>query len=81
MGTRIVVPDDVFGGWKFEFEGFHFAFLYHALQCDQRWIFSIGTYGSRLAYRTRGDATPAMLTYFDGGWWWPWQDRSCSGRR
>ena len=55
------------------------ALGYHSHQCDQRW-WGIRVGRFRLAYRTRGDATPDIHTYRDGGWWWPWQtERTCAG--
>ena len=55
------------------------ALGYHAQQCDQRWWgVRIGPW--RLAYRTRGDASPGIMTRGDAGMWWPWQThRLCSG--
>ena len=53
----------------------------HTFQCDQCWVFliRIGRW-RRFGYRTRGDAIPSILTYFDGGFHFPWQKRSVSGR-
>lgn len=78
---QIVVPDLVKDGPRKVFGPFAFAWGYHSLQCDQRW------YGMRIgrvrfAYRTRGDASPGIMTRKDAGIWWPWQlRRTCSGRK
>jgi len=64
--------------WKCKFCAI--GFLAHVFQCDQRWIFLFRLNKGRFGYRTYGDATPDILTYYDGGWHFPWQDRSVSGR-
>ena len=65
----------------------------HSKQCDQRWRFRFrlswkgnprhlrgGWKHAIIGYRTRGDATPNIATYHDGGFWWPWQiSRTCAG--
>ena len=72
-------------GFCFSFRFFGAAFGYHTLQCDQRWYglrFLRGRRSCILGYRTHGDATPNILTYFDAGFWWPWEtNRTFSGRR
>jgi hypothetical protein len=60
--------------------GFGFAFLAHTHQCAQVWIFGIRVGQHRFGYRTHGDATPRIMTYKDGGWWFPWQKRYGAGR-
>jgi len=80
MGFSIVVPEGVFGGWRWELGPLVILFAYHSLQCDQRWFAVVAGY-RRLGYRTHGDAQPNNSTYRDGGWWWPWQaHRTFSGR-
>ena len=55
------------------------ALGYHSQQCGQRW-WGIRIGKCRLAYRTRGDASPKLATYEDAGFWWPWQaERTASG--
>ena len=55
------------------------AIGHHSMQCDQRW-YGIRIGQLRLGYRTRGDATPDLDTFNDGGFWFPWQTRrTCSG--
>ena len=83
MGFETIVPPNIFGGWVFRFSlrGLRIGLLYHSLQCDQRWIFILGTRQRRLAYRTLGDAKPHYAIVKDAGWWWPWQtSRTYSGR-
>ena len=61
----------------------------HSHQAGQRWIFMIRVScldrraqrdgrrpywkHCRFGYRTYGDCNPEYLSYFDGGWYWPWQ--------
>jgi hypothetical protein len=59
---------------------FGLAILAHTHQCAQVWIFGIRFGKRRFGYRTHGDATPEIMTYKDGGWWFPWQNRYGSGR-
>jgi hypothetical protein len=86
MSFRIAVPNSVLGGWSKDFGRLRLGFLYHSLQCDQRWLFLVRWRRSalkndlRFGYRTRGDATPNIMTYHDGGWHWPWKFRFTSGR-
>ena len=86
MSISIRVPDSIFGGWAHNFGRLRVGFLYHSLQCDQRWLFLLrwrrgpGIPDYRFGYRTRGDATPNLLTYRDAGWHWPWKFRSVCGR-
>lgn len=76
-----LVPSGVFGGWRLKFGSVRLLLWYHSLQCDQRWIFALILGHRRIGFRTRGDATPKIATYKDGGFWWPWQTaRSFSGR-
>jgi hypothetical protein len=86
MSFQIVVPDSVFGGWCWNLGRLRVGFLYHSLQCDQRWLFLLrwrrprGVDDVRFGFRTRGDATPAFMTHEDAGWHWPWAFRSVAGR-
>ena len=84
MGIRHVPPPGIWPGIHIAFgkdrhHGFAIAIGMHSWQCDQRW-YGIRIGRLRLGYRTRGDASPDLMTYYDGGFWWPWQtDRTCSG--
>lgn len=80
MSVRMVVPDSIFGGFYKSWNRISVGLLAHSLQCDQRWIFLISVKGRRFGYRTRGDATSKYLTYYDGGFHFPWQNRTVSGR-
>ena len=81
MRFNVVVPRSIFGGWRWKIGPLTVLFLYHSLQCDQRWLFAFIVGHRRIAYRTHGDADESLLTYGDGGWWWPWQtSRTFSGR-
>jgi hypothetical protein len=86
MSFAIRVPASIFPGWKLEMGRFSVGLLYHSLQCDQVWIFFArwerpkGKDDIRFGYRTRGDATPKIVTYQDGGWHWPWKYRFTCGR-
>ena len=86
MSISIRVPDSIFGGWSKDFGRLRLGFLYHSLQCDQRWLFLMrwqrpkGIDDFRFGYRTRGDASPTTMTYQDAGWHWPWAFRSVAGR-
>lgn len=41
----------------------------HTGSCDQRWIARVVVGNRSFGYRTRGDATPDMMAYEDGGWY------------
>jgi len=81
MSIRIVIPDSVFGGmyYRCSFGALGFLGTFFTV-CDQRWIFLIRLFGRRFGYRTRGDASPDLMTYHDGGFHFPWQKRYVSGR-
>ena len=86
MSFQIVVPDSIFGGWAWNIGPLRIGFLYHSLQCDQRWLFLLrwrmpkGVDDLRFGYRTVGEATPSIMTHSDAGWHWSWKFRSTSGR-
>lgn len=80
MGVRIVVPKTVRGGLYFEFGRAKIGLLAHTLQCGQRWIFLLRWGRRRIGYRSRGDASPKLMTFGDAGWHWPWRFRPTSGR-
>ena len=80
MGVRVVVPDSVCGGFFYKFRFGVIGVWAHSFQCDQRWVFLIRLFGRRFGYRTHGDATPDISTYYDGGFHFPWQRRYVSGR-
>lgn len=44
------------------------TFWSHTGQCGQRQVFLIEAKSHRFGYRTRGDATPDLLSYNDAGW-------------
>ena len=81
MAFAVAVPSSVFGGWRFKIGPLVLLLMYHSLQCDQRWVFALIVGHRRIGYRTRGDATASLATYWDGGWWWPWQSRRSFGGR
>jgi hypothetical protein len=84
MGFKILVPSSVWGGFYKRTNNWSFGFMAHSLQCGQRWLFLVRYQPSqrpyRFGYRTMGDATPKIMTAKDAGWYWPWQNRSLSGR-
>ncbi len=80
MSVRIEIPDNVFPGFYWKGKKWTFGLWAHSLQMDQIWIFLIRRNRRRFGYRTRGQATSKYLTYKDGGFHWPWQKRSVSGR-
>ena len=83
MGIQLVVPRNIWGGfyWKSFNSQISLGLFAHTLQCDQRWVFLIRIRKHAFGYRTRGDASPDIMTYYDAGWYWPWKSRFCSGRR
>jgi hypothetical protein len=80
MGIRIVVPASVRGGFYKNLGDWTLGLMAHSLQCDQVWLFLIRRGNWRFGYRTRGDATPNIATYYNAGWHWPWKFRFTSGR-
>lgn len=40
----------------------------HSGQCDQVWLFRVHIMDCELGYKTRGDATPDMMSYYEAGW-------------
>lgn len=81
MAFEIKVTGGLFSGWRLKLGPIVILLAYHSLQCDQRWLFALIAGHRRFAYRTRGDATPKIMTFEDGGFWWPWQSsRTFSGR-
>jgi hypothetical protein len=45
-----------------------FEFWAHTGQCAQRWIFRFTMLNKRFGYRTKGDSTPSLSSYYDAGW-------------
>ena len=75
MGCELLVPESINSGWSWGIGKFRIAINKHTLQSDQKWLMAISFRGRVLGYRTRGDSSPEYLTYYDGGWWFPWQGR------
>jgi hypothetical protein len=84
MGFNIVIPESAKGNFykKKKLLGIHFAIGInaHSLQCGQIWKFLFRIGKRRFGYRTKGDATKDLLTYYDSGFHFPWQNRNVSGR-
>ena len=68
MAVRLVVPENVKYSLYKRFKRGAIGLFAHTLQCDQRWIFLVRFGKYRFGYRTRGDATKDLATYYDGGW-------------
>ncbi len=80
MSVTILIHESIFGGYYRRGRRWTVGLLAHSLQCGQRWVFLIRRGKRRLGYRTHGDAPPAVMTYHDAGWHWPWRPRAVSGR-
>lgn len=80
MGIRLVVPEGTNGGFYRKCKWSAIGLWAHSLQANQRWIVLLRLGKKRLGYRTRGDASIDHLVWHDGGFHWPWQKRSVSGR-
>jgi len=87
MGIEIVLPKSVKGGFYWRApkriglqskRSFDFAcgIYAHTLQRGERWLFLIRINKSIFGYRMAGD----RKDHQEVGWYFPWQDRFCSGR-
>lgn len=76
MEISIRVPDSIFGGWQWNIGHLRINLMYHTLQCDRRWIFSIQSGWRRFGYLTAGEFADDVA-----GWHWPWGEyRFTAGR-
>lgn len=80
MGIKIVIPEGTVGGFYRKYKWGVIGLWAHSLQSDQRWIFLIRIGKKRLGYRTRGDSRPGFMSWYNGGFHFPWQKRTVSGR-
>lgn len=80
MGIKLVIPEGINSGFYQKTKWGAIGLWAHSLQSDQRWLFLFRIGKRRLGYRTRGDSSPYYMTWHDGGFHWPWQKRTVSGR-
>lgn len=80
MGIELVIPQGVNGGFYRKYKWGTIGLWAHSLQSGQKWLFLLRIKKRRLGYRTRGDSSPKFAAWHDGGFHFPWQKRTVSGR-